>query len=194
MIFTKDHKTRDMFDPLAQFGTHRKQRLKNSWTMPFQEEILPELPVYKLRPFYSEKKGAPTKDLYAMMGIALLQQMHDTTDEETIDRVAFDLKWHFAPYALPWCSKRWGSTSCGRRRSGARKTAGGRPRTGDSPAFFTESRPFTEVSFILSIRWSTISPDLCSPHRLPGQGRREFLRGHQLWPICRRHVVNVVSP
>jgi len=31
-----------------------------------------------------------------MLGIALLQQMHDSTGEETIDRVAFDLKWHFA--------------------------------------------------------------------------------------------------
>ena len=96
MIFANDHKTRDMFDPLARFGPHRKERLKRSWARLFREEILPELPVHKLRPFYSEKKGAPTKDLYAMMGIALLQQMHDTTDEETIDRVAFDLKWHFA--------------------------------------------------------------------------------------------------
>jgi hypothetical protein len=96
LIFTRDHKTRDMFDPLARFGPHRKERLQRSWAKLFREEVLPELPVHKLRPFYSEKKGAPTKDLYAMMGIALLQQMHDLTDEETIDRVAFDLKWHFA--------------------------------------------------------------------------------------------------
>ena len=105
MIFAKDHKTRDMFDPLARFGPHRKERLKRSWARLFREEILPELPVHKLRPFYSEKKGAPTKDLYAMMGIALLQEMHDTTDEETIDRVAFDLKWH---YALNLCEGKAG--------------------------------------------------------------------------------------
>lgn len=96
MIFAKDHKTLDMFDPLARFGPHRRERLEKSWARLFREEILPELPVHKLRPFFSESKGAPTKDLYAMLGIALLQQMHDTTDEETIDRVAFDLKWHFA--------------------------------------------------------------------------------------------------
>lgn len=96
MIFAKDHKTLDMFDPLARFGPHRRERLEKSWARLFREEILPELPVHKLRPFFSESKGAPTKDLYAMLGIALLQQMHDLTDEETIDRVAFDLKWHFA--------------------------------------------------------------------------------------------------
>jgi hypothetical protein len=96
LIFAKDHKTLDMFDPLARFGPHRRERLEKSWARLFREEILPELPVHKLRPFFSESKGAPTKDLYAMLGIALLQQMHDLTDEETIDRVAFDLKWHFA--------------------------------------------------------------------------------------------------
>jgi len=96
VLFAKDHKTLDMFDPLARFGPHRRERLEKSWARLFREEILPELPVHKLRPFFSESKGAPTKDLYAMLGIALLQQMHDLTDEETIDRVAFDLKWHFA--------------------------------------------------------------------------------------------------
>lgn len=96
MLFAKDHKTRDMFDPLARFGRHRKSRLERSWARLFREEILPELPVHKLRPFYSDTMGAPTKDLYAMLGIALLQQMHDLTDEETVDQVAFNLKWHYA--------------------------------------------------------------------------------------------------
>src|SRR3972149_7556289 len=96
LIFAKDHKTRDMFDPLARFGRHRKSRLERSWAKLFREEILPELPVHKLRPFYAESKGAPTKDLYAMLGIALLQQMHDLTDEETVDQVGFNLKWDYA--------------------------------------------------------------------------------------------------
>jgi len=67
LIFAKDHKTLDMFDPLARFGPHRRERLEKSWARLFREEILPELPVHKLRPFFSESKGAPTKDLYAML-------------------------------------------------------------------------------------------------------------------------------
>jgi hypothetical protein len=70
LIFAKDHKTLDMFDPLARFGPHRRERLEKSWARLFREEILPELPVHKLRPFFSESKGAPTKDLFAMLGIA----------------------------------------------------------------------------------------------------------------------------
>ena len=96
MFFAKDHKTRDMFDPLARFGPHRRNRLEKSWAKLFREEILPVLPVHKLSPRYSGVTGSPTKDLYAMLGIMLLQQVHDLTDEETVDQVAFNLKWQYA--------------------------------------------------------------------------------------------------
>ena len=96
MFFVKDHKTRDMFDPLARFGPHRRNRLEKSWARLFREEILPVLPVHKLSPHYSGVTGSPTKDLYAMLGVMLLQQVHDLTDEEAVDQVAFNLKWQYA--------------------------------------------------------------------------------------------------
>jgi hypothetical protein len=96
VIFTKDHKTRNMFDPLARFGPHRRRRLEQSWAKLFRDEILPELPVYRVTRHYSGSTGAPTKDLYAMLGIMLLQQMHDLTDEEAVNQVAFNLQWQYA--------------------------------------------------------------------------------------------------
>jgi hypothetical protein len=96
VFFAKDHKTRDMFDPLARFGPHRRSRLEKSWAKLFREEILPVLPVHKLSPHYSGVTGSPTKDLYAMLGVMLLQQVHDLTDEEAVDQVAFNLKWQYA--------------------------------------------------------------------------------------------------
>jgi len=96
VFFAKDHKTRDMFDPLARFGPHRRNRLEKSWAKLFREEILPILPVHMLSPRYSGITGSPTKDLYAMLGIMLLQEVHDLTDEETVDQVAFNLKWQYA--------------------------------------------------------------------------------------------------
>lgn len=96
VFFVKDHKTRDMFDPLARFGPHRRNRLEKSWARLFREEILPVLPVHKLAPHYSGVTGSPTKDLYAMLGVMLLQQVHDLTDEEAVDQVAFNLQWQYA--------------------------------------------------------------------------------------------------
>jgi hypothetical protein len=40
--------------------------------------------------------GRPTKELYAMLGVMILQQMQDLTDEETIHQFAFNIEWHYA--------------------------------------------------------------------------------------------------
>jgi hypothetical protein len=31
-----------------------------------------------------------------MLGVMILQQMHDLTDEETIHQYAFNIEWHYA--------------------------------------------------------------------------------------------------
>ncbi|HDZ62525.1 MAG TPA: hypothetical protein ENH40_05210 [Nitrospirae bacterium] len=96
MIYTKDHKTVNIFDPFNYLGPKRKSLIENSWAKIFRDEILPELPVHKLQPFYHSSRGAPTKELYAMLGLMILQQMHDFTDEEAVDEYAFNIKWHYA--------------------------------------------------------------------------------------------------
>lgn len=96
MIYTKDHKTLDMFDPYPFLGPKRKQRIQASWAKLFREEILPTLPVEKVFSHYDASQGAPTKELYAMLGLMVLQQMHDLTDEEAVDQFAYNIQWHYA--------------------------------------------------------------------------------------------------
>ena len=96
MFFTKDHKTGYIFDPFQFLGPQRRQLLDKSWANFFREEILPELPVNELKNYYHKSSGRPTKELYALMGATLLQQMHDLTDEETLEQFAFNIKWHYA--------------------------------------------------------------------------------------------------
>jgi hypothetical protein len=96
MIHIKDHKTPDMFDPFPFLGPKRKQRIEASWAKIFQEHILPTLPVEKVFSKYDPVMGAPTKELYAMLGLMVIQQMHDLTDEEAVDQFAYNLQWHYA--------------------------------------------------------------------------------------------------
>ena len=96
MIYTRDHKTLDMYDPFPFLGPKRKQRIEESWAKLFRQEILPVLPVEKVFPFYNTTKGAPTKELYAMIGLMILQQMHDLTDEAAVDQFAYNIQWHYA--------------------------------------------------------------------------------------------------
>ncbi len=96
MIHIKDHKTHDMFDQFPFLGPKRKQRIEESWAKIFREHILPMLPVEKVFSKYDPVMGAPTKELYAMLGLMVIQQMHDLTDEEAVDQFAYNLQWHYA--------------------------------------------------------------------------------------------------
>lgn len=96
MIHVKDHKQLDMFNPFAHLGPKRLALLESSWAHLFREEILHNLPAEKLFPFYDEFQGRKTKELYAMLGLVLIQQMEDCTDTDAVDNFALNLKWQYA--------------------------------------------------------------------------------------------------
>jgi len=96
MIHVKDHKQLDMFNPFARLGQKRIALLESSWAHLFREEILHNLPAEKLFPFYDEFNGRKTKELYAMLGLVLIQQMEDCTDEQAVQQFAFNLMWQYA--------------------------------------------------------------------------------------------------
>src|SRR5208283_5273954 len=43
-----------------------------------------------------EYKGRKTKELYAMLGLVLIQQMEDCTDTDAVDNFALNIKWQSA--------------------------------------------------------------------------------------------------
>jgi hypothetical protein len=96
MVKIKDHKTPDMFDPTPFLGPKRKQLLATSWASLFRDVILPTLPVEKIYCHYNASQGAPSKELYSVLGVMIIQQMLDLTDEETVAQVAFNIQWHYA--------------------------------------------------------------------------------------------------
>lgn len=96
MIHTKDHRTLNMFEPFAHLGPKRLKLMEQSWAKLFRDEILPDLPVHKVAKHYDPLKGRPTKELYAMLGAMILQEMQDLTDLETVQQFAFNIQWHYA--------------------------------------------------------------------------------------------------
>lgn len=96
MIHTKDHKTGYLFGPWDHLGPKRRKLMEQSWAGLFREHILQELPVNKIAPYFTEGFGRPTKELYMALGVIILQQAHDLTDDETICQLAFSEQWHYA--------------------------------------------------------------------------------------------------
>ena len=58
MFYVKDHKTRDMFDPLARFGRHRRSRLEKSWAKCAFRRFRPPDPK-GFRPAFRSDSGHP---------------------------------------------------------------------------------------------------------------------------------------
>ena len=96
MIHTRDHKTSYLFDPWRFLGQKRRKLMNTSWAALFREHILCKLPVNRLAPLFNDTFGRPTKELYTALGVLLLQEVHDLTDEETVSQLAFNLQWHYA--------------------------------------------------------------------------------------------------
>jgi len=97
MIRTRDHKTPYLIDPWDYLGPKRRKLLDESWAGLFREHILSELPVHKIAPYYADGFGRPSKELYTALGVLILQQMHDLTDEEAVTQLSFNIQWHYRP-------------------------------------------------------------------------------------------------
>ena len=96
MIRTNDHNQLLLFDPWDYLSSKRRAILDQSWSGLFRNEILRQLPVQELKTSFSKIMGRPTKELFTMLGVLVLQQAHDLTDEGTVAQLAFNIQWHYA--------------------------------------------------------------------------------------------------
>jgi len=99
MIKYKDRKQLT-FDELPSWKGHlsekKVKKLEKTWAGPFREFVTPNLPIEQIAKVYSPDQGRPTKELGMVIGAVVLQQIHDLTDEQTIDQLSFNQQWHFA--------------------------------------------------------------------------------------------------
>ena len=96
MISRNDPRQGHLIDPWDHLGPKRRKLLENSWAGLFRQEILAELPVDQIAPWFRADLGRPSKELYTILGVLVLQQMHDLTDDETVNQLAFHEQWHYA--------------------------------------------------------------------------------------------------
>jgi hypothetical protein len=96
MIKMKDHSTGILFDMWSHIGPKRRKLLDRSWAGVFRKILLRDLPVERIARNLTAYSGRPSKELYAMTGALILQQMHDVSDEEMQRALAFNLDWHYA--------------------------------------------------------------------------------------------------
>ena len=85
-----------MFDRWSDLGDKRRCLLERSWAGVFRNHLLVELPVDDLCRHLDERMCRPSKDLHVVIGVLLLQQLHDLSDAATVEALAFNMAWHYA--------------------------------------------------------------------------------------------------
>jgi hypothetical protein len=70
--------------------------LEGNWPGVWQREIIPMIDEGQFAGLYCADDGRASKATADMVGILLLKEMEDLTDEETVGRVVFDIRWQYA--------------------------------------------------------------------------------------------------
>jgi transposase len=86
-----------LFGSESRLSKAARSLLDESWAPGFRKEILPLL-MQSERDFaelYSEK-GRPNWSVGRMLGICLLQEMLNLSDQEALNSYSFDIRWHYA--------------------------------------------------------------------------------------------------
>ena len=74
----------------------KRERLCDSWAQTFRTEILPLIGEEPFRPFFEENNGQPNKSIRLLVGVHLLKERFDLTDEQVLENLEFNLAWQHA--------------------------------------------------------------------------------------------------
>jgi hypothetical protein len=84
--------------PRALFGrfdgeenTKRKAVITSSWAQVFREQVFPYLPgLEAAKKLYRHNNGRPSKDVNVSIGLLIIQEFFNLTDQETVERLIGD--------------------------------------------------------------------------------------------------------
>lgn len=86
-----------LFDPFDGVLTERtRKRLLDGWPGVFRHVILELMPVETMAGHFDPAMGRPTKELYSIAGLLLIQEFMNWTKDQTLDAYRFHMNVHYA--------------------------------------------------------------------------------------------------
>lgn len=96
-MYKKTDPQQSLFGVQSQLSASLKARLKNSWAELFRAKILPIL--LKSEDHFSilyGTTGRPNFSVARMLGLCLLQELNNLSDQQALDSFGFDIRWRYA--------------------------------------------------------------------------------------------------
>ena len=78
------------------YPTKKVKLLEKSWAEVFQRKALPLIDEKLFAGMYCEDNGRPNREVQIVLGVLLLKDMFNLTDEEALENLEFNLLWHHA--------------------------------------------------------------------------------------------------
>lgn len=95
-MFRSTDPQRSLFECEFLIPPDKAARLQKSWAEPFRTHILPLIDEEAFRDAFSETTGRPNTSIRLLVGVHLLKEWNDLTDEQVLDQLEYNLQWHYA--------------------------------------------------------------------------------------------------
>ncbi len=74
----------------------KRERLERSWAEAFRQHVLPKINEEEFRACFCENNGRPNKSIRLLVGMHLLKEADDLTDQQILDAIEFNIQWQHA--------------------------------------------------------------------------------------------------
>jgi len=85
-----------LFESRFLLSEQKQRKLEASWAHDFRTRILPLIDEEAFRDAFCEDNGRPNKSIRLLIGLLLLKEVEDLTDDQVLDALRFNLQWHYA--------------------------------------------------------------------------------------------------
>lgn len=96
MIDNKENVPLDPTESWRCSAPRQEKQWEDSWAGLFRHQDLCNLPVTSIAPYVKTDFGDATNELQALLGVLVLQQVFDLTDEESVNHLASCAEWQYA--------------------------------------------------------------------------------------------------
>lgn len=96
-MFRRTETQRSLFEAGALMPEEKREACRKSWAGPFREKALPILMKREedFAALFDPEEGRPNRSAALVVGVLLLKEMSDLTDEEALGALKFDVRWWY---------------------------------------------------------------------------------------------------
>lgn len=95
-MFRKRNPQGSLFQPDMLVPPAKARRLEQSWAEVFRNQALPLIDEQAFAAMYCADNGRPNRAVQTILGVHILKEMFDYTDQEALEQLEFNLLWHHA--------------------------------------------------------------------------------------------------